>query len=84
VIDQLLANEAFPNESAGGKRIFLPFGEPPSVDVIGVVGTSANGFPSRARPAGTDLFPGQLRRNRYVAVLGHSDCWQPRSVCGRN
>ena len=46
VIDQLLANEAFPNESAGGKRIFLPFGEPPSVDVIGVVGNQRMDSPA--------------------------------------
>lgn len=84
VIDQLLANEAFPNESAGPEAHLLAFWRAAMGRCDRRGCTSANGFPSRARPAGTDLFPGQLRRNRYVAVLGHSDCWQPRSVRGRN
>ncbi len=36
VIDSFLAAKAFPNESAIGKRLFVPFPEMPWVEVIGV------------------------------------------------
>jgi putative ABC transport system permease protein len=71
VIDQLLANEAFPNESAGGKRIFLPFGEPPWVDVIGVVAhqrTDSLADPGRREQI---YFPdtfGGIGMSRYWAI----------------
>ena len=71
VIDQLLANEAFPNESAGGKRIFLPFGEPPWVDVIRVVAhqrTDSLAEPGRREQI---YFPdsfGGIGMSRYWAI----------------
>lgn len=37
IIDQLLAAKAFPNQSAVGKRIIVPFTDPAWVEVIGVV-----------------------------------------------
>jgi predicted permease len=36
VVDELLARRAFPNESAVGKRIFVVFGKPMWLEVIGV------------------------------------------------
>src|SRR5258708_39569512 len=36
IIDQFLAAKAFPNQSAIGKRLFVPFPEMPWVEVIGV------------------------------------------------
>jgi len=71
VIDQLLANEAFPNESAGGKRIFLPFGEPPSVDVIGVVGNQRMDSPAEPGRREQIYFPdsfGGIGMSRYWAI----------------
>ena len=75
VIDQLLAAQAFPNESAVGKRILLPDPATPWAEVIGVVAhqrLSSLGDPGRETIYVSDGFWG-IGVSRYWMVRAAGD-----------
>jgi hypothetical protein len=75
IIDQFLAAKAFPNESAVGKRIFVPLPGAPWVEVIGVVAhqrQTSLAEPGREQIYFTDGFAGFGVR-RYWAIRTAGD-----------
>jgi hypothetical protein len=83
VIDQSLAEKAFPSQSALGKRICVLY---PESDVArshrsGRAPTAAN---SRRSRAGADLYDGWFLGDRYIAALGAPHCRRSHKVRGRS
>jgi putative ABC transport system permease protein len=75
VIDQLLASRAFPNQSAIGKRVLIPFPETPWAEVIGVVKHQRNlslADPGRETVYFSEGFAG-IGVSRYWAIRTAGD-----------
>ncbi|MBZ5591493.1 MAG: ABC transporter permease [Acidobacteriia bacterium] len=74
VVDQFLASKAFPNQSAIGKRIVIPYIDPPWLEVIGVVAHQRQASlaePGLAQIYLTDGFYGiGISRNWALRVAG--------------
>jgi len=74
VVDQFLTAKAFPNQSAIGKRIVIPFIDPPWLEVIGVVAhqrQTSLAEPGLAQIYLTDGFYGiGISRNWALRVAG--------------
>ncbi len=81
VVDQFLAAKAFPNQSAIGKRIVIPFTDPPWLEVIGVVAHQRQvslAEPGLAQIYLTDGFYGiGISRNWALRVAGDPAKYAP-------
>jgi putative ABC transport system permease protein len=81
VVDQFLAAKAFPNQSAIGKRIVIPFIDPPWLEVIGVVAHQRQvslAEPGLAQIYLTDGFYGiGISRNWALRVAGDPATYAP-------
>jgi putative ABC transport system permease protein len=81
VVDQFLAAKAFPNQSAIGKRIVIPFIDPPWLEVIGVVAHQRQASltePGLAQIYLTDGFYGiGISRNWALRVAGDPAKYAP-------
>ena len=81
VVDQFLAAKAFPNQSAIGKRIVIPYIDPPWLEVIGVVAHQRQASlaePGLAQIYLTDGFYGiGISRNWALRVAGDPAKYAP-------